>query len=49
MRICVESMVGLAEEVPLAYKQVGEVIAVAEWAGIARTVARLEPLAVIKG
>jgi tRNA-splicing ligase RtcB len=49
IRIRAGSMAGLAEEAPLAYKQVEEVIAVVEGAGIARTVARLEPLAVIKG
>ena len=43
------SMRGLAEEAPLAYKDVDEVIASVEGAGIARAVARLEPLAVIKG
>jgi tRNA-splicing ligase RtcB len=43
------SLSGLAEEAPLAYKQVEEVIEVVEGAGIARAVARLEPLAVIKG
>ncbi len=49
IRIRAGSMAGLAEEAPLAYKQVEEVIAVVEGAGIARAVARLEPLAVIKG
>jgi tRNA-splicing ligase RtcB len=43
------SMGGLAEEAPQAYKDVSQVVAVVEAAGIARTVARLEPLAVIKG
>jgi tRNA-splicing ligase RtcB len=49
IRVRAGSMAGLAEEAPLAYKQVEEVIAVVEGAGIARAVARLEPLAVIKG
>jgi tRNA-splicing ligase RtcB len=49
IRIRAGSMAGLAEEAPMAYKQVEEVIRVVEGAGIARSVARLEPLAVIKG
>lgn len=49
IRIRAGSMSGLAEEAPLAYKEVEEVIAVVQGAGIARAVARLEPLAVIKG
>lgn len=49
IRIRAGSMAGLAEEAPMAYKQVEEVIEVVEGAGIARAVARLEPLAVIKG
>lgn len=43
------SMRGLAEEAPFAYKEVEAVIEAVEGAGIARAVARLEPLAVIKG
>ena len=49
IRIRAGSMAGLAEEAPLAYKQVEEVIRVVEGANIARVVARLEPVAVIKG
>jgi tRNA-splicing ligase RtcB len=49
IRVRAGSLRGLAEEAPLAYKQVEEVIAVVEGAGIARAVARLEPMAVIKG
>jgi tRNA-splicing ligase RtcB len=49
IRVRAGSMAGLAEEAPMAYKQVEEVIEVVEGAGIARAVARLEPLAVIKG
>jgi tRNA-splicing ligase RtcB (3'-phosphate/5'-hydroxy nucleic acid ligase) len=43
------SLGGLAEEAPQAYKDVDRVVAVVEAAGIARIVARLEPVAVIKG
>ena len=43
------SMSGLAEEAPLAYKDVDRVIEVVHGAGIAKKVARLRPLAVIKG
>lgn len=40
---------GLAEEAPLAYKNVEDVIDVVETAGLARRVARVRPVAVIKG
>jgi len=43
------SMAGLAEEAPIAYKDVDRVIKVVHGAGIARKVARIVPLAVIKG
>jgi len=43
------SMAGLAEEAPVAYKDVDRVVDVVHGAGIASRVARLEPLAVIKG
>jgi tRNA-splicing ligase RtcB len=43
------SMAGLAEEAPAAYKDVDLVIDVVHGAGIARKVARVRPLAVIKG
>lgn len=43
------SMKGLAEEAPLAYKDVSQVVEVVHGLGLARKVARLEPLAVIKG
>jgi tRNA-splicing ligase RtcB len=43
------SMSGLAEEAPAAYKDVDRVVEVVHRAGIARKVARLEPIAVIKG
>ena len=39
----------LAEEIPEAYKDVTEVVGVVHDAGIARRVARLKPLAVVKG
>jgi tRNA-splicing ligase RtcB len=43
------SMSGLAEEAPAAYKDVNRVVEVVHGAGIARMVARLKPIAVIKG
>jgi len=43
------SMAGLAEEAPQAYKDVSRVVEVVERAGIGKRVARLEPIAVIKG
>lgn len=43
------SMRGLAEEAPFAYKDVDEVVATCEHAGLARRVARLRPLGVVKG
>jgi tRNA-splicing ligase RtcB len=43
------SMPGLAEEAPQAYKDVSHVVEIVHRAGIGRKVARLEPLAVIKG
>ena len=39
----------VAEEIPEAYKDVAEVVKVVEQAGIGKIVARLKPLAVIKG
>jgi tRNA-splicing ligase RtcB len=39
----------LAEEAPYAYKDVGEVVGVIDALGLARKVARLKPLAVLKG
>lgn len=39
----------VAEEMPDAYKEVSEVVAALELAGIARAVARLRPLGVVKG
>jgi tRNA-splicing ligase RtcB len=49
IRIRAGSASGLAEEAPLAYKPIEEVIEVVTGAGIATAVARLEPVAVIKG
>jgi tRNA-splicing ligase RtcB len=43
------SMAGLAEEAPSAYKDVDEVVETVCGAGIARKVARLRPLLVVKG
>jgi tRNA-splicing ligase RtcB len=40
---------GLAEEAPIAYKDVDRVALVVENAGLARRVARLEPIGVVKG
>ena len=43
------SMSGLAEKAPVAYKDVTRVVEVVERADIGRKLARLEPIAVIKG
>jgi tRNA-splicing ligase RtcB len=43
------SLPGLAEEAPQAYKDVDEVVETVSRAGIARKVARLRPVAVVKG
>jgi tRNA-splicing ligase RtcB len=43
------SLRGIAEEAPLAYKNVGDVVDLADRSGLARKVARLEPLICIKG
>ncbi len=40
---------GLAEEAPFAYKDVDEVVATCEGAGLAKRVARLRPIGVVKG
>jgi tRNA-splicing ligase RtcB len=42
-------MAGLAEEAPVAYKDVDLVVEVVHGAGIAKKVARIVPIAVIKG
>jgi len=43
------SRTGLAEEQPEAYKDVSQVVEVVHRAGLARKVARLRPIAVVKG
>ncbi len=43
------SLAGLAEEAPIAYKDVSRVVDVVHNAGIAKKVARLRPIAVVKG
>ncbi len=43
------SVKGLAEEAPAAYKDVSRVVDIVDRAGIGRKLARLEPIAVIKG
>ena len=49
IRVRAGSLPGLAEEAPQAYKDVDAVVDVVTGAGIAEKVARLRPLAVIKG
>lgn len=49
IRVRAGSMPGLAEEAPTAYKDVDEVVETVSGAGIAKKVARLVPVAVIKG
>ena len=44
-----ETRDGILEELPEAYKNVDEVIEVVHCAGLARKVARLRPMGVIKG
>jgi tRNA-splicing ligase RtcB len=39
----------LAEEAPYAYKDVREIVDVIDAVGLARKVARLKPIAVLKG
>ena len=43
------SMKGVAEEAPGAYKDVSVVVEATEKAGLARKVARLEPMICVKG
>ena len=43
--ICAGSMSGLAEEAPVAYKDVSRVVEVVHRVGIGKKVARLEPIA----
>ena len=49
IRVRAGSLAGLAEEAPQAYKDVDAVVGAVEKAGIARRVARLRPVAVVKG
>jgi tRNA-splicing ligase RtcB len=49
IRVRAGSLPGLAEEAPQAYKDVDAVVETVAGAGIARKVARLRPVAVIKG
>ena len=49
IRVRAGSMAGLAEEAPQAYKDVDQVVEAVTGGGIARKVARLRPVAVIKG
>lgn len=49
IRVRAGSMAGLAEEAPIAYKDVDRVIEVVHEAGIAKKVARIIPVAVVKG
>ena len=44
-----ETKKGILEEIPEAYKDVDEVIEVVHNAGLAKKVARLRPMGVIKG
>lgn len=49
IRVRAGSLSGLAEEAPEAYKDVDQVVETVSGAGIARKVARLVPVAVVKG
>lgn len=49
IHVRVGSVVGLAEEAPQAYKDVKQVVDVVQGAGIAKKIAELRPVAVIKG
>lgn len=49
VRVRAGSMSGLAEEAPQAYKDVSHVVETVSKAGLARKVARLRPVAVVKG
>ncbi len=49
IEVMTSSLASLAEEAPRAYKDVSKVVEVVHQAGLARKVARLRPLGVIKG
>ena len=44
-----QSLRGIAEEAPMAYKDVDNVVQIVHNAGLSKKVAKLKPLAVIKG
>ena len=44
-----QSLAGVAEEMPWAYKDVADVVEVVDQAGLARRIAKLRPLVVVKG
>jgi len=44
-----KSSAGLAEEIPEAYKDVDEIVEIVEGAGLSKRVAKMKPIAVIKG
>ncbi|MCE5329907.1 RtcB family protein, partial [bacterium] len=47
--VLADSMSSLAEEAPIAYKDVRNIVDIAEKAGLSKKVAKLVPLGVIKG
>jgi tRNA-splicing ligase RtcB len=47
--VCCPSNRGLAEEAPIAYKDVERVVSIVEHAGLSETVAQLRPIGVVKG
>ena len=49
IQVRARSMAGLAEEAPIAYKDVDQVVETVSKAEIAKKVARLRPVAVVKG
>ena len=49
IRVRAGSMAGLAEEAPIAYKDVDRVVNTVAGAGLAKKVARIVPIAVVKG
>jgi tRNA-splicing ligase RtcB len=49
IRVRSASYRGLAEEAPVAYKDVNAVVEVCHKAGLSRKVARLRPIGVVKG
>ncbi len=49
VQVRTDSLRGLAEEAPLAYKDVSEVVEACHQSGISRKVARMRPLGVVKG